>query len=395
LSAVLHALLGVVAWRVVPHTRPVVAAHSMAPAEWTFLPAPEAAPAPSVEAPPPAPPAPTASRAEAPSAAATRAHTGAARPSAPSATPPAAPAPTGVNPAPTAVPTTVPATPRIGTAASLLSNLQERALAQVTGGTIGLEVAPAPRPSRDWFGPRAASPEAQSRAASAGYVAERLAETHQHEAPGVRGYFWGLRRRMEENWSPSAAREPSLAETALATVAMPVAQMREVQRSAQGAAVEPGRHGAAIDALESANLSRGNNPANLTMTPFTGIVDASQGNARRTRTEVEVLQDEQGVVTSVRVLRSSGRDAFDRAAEHAVREALPLAEAVAMPGGRRSRWSFEVVVSRDPFLPGVGMSFDESTGWVELHWPGRLHARRRVWLEDARPASAPRSRSSG
>ena len=68
--------------------------------------------------------------------------------------------------------------------------------------------------------------------------------------------------------------------------------------------------------------------------------------------------------------------------------ALPLGDAVAMPGGRRSRWSFEVVVSRDPFLPGVGMSFDESSGWVELHWPGRLHARRRVWLESAHPARA-------
>jgi len=279
--------------------------------------------------------------------------------------------------------------PRLGSAAELLGDLSTRAMAQVTRGEIRLAASPQPTRSRALFAPRSsASPEEQARAVSQGYVAERLAETHQHEAPGVRGYFWGLRRRMEENWHPSAVREPSLAETALATVAMPADMLLQVQRSAQGDAVTPGRRGAAIDALEGANLARGNNPANLTMAPFQGIVDASAGNTRRTRAEVEVLQDEDGAVTSVRVLRSSGREAFDRAAEHAVREALPLGDAVAMPGGRRSRWSFEVVVSRDPFLPGVGMSFDESSGWVELHWPGRLHARRRVWLESAHPARA-------
>ncbi len=206
-------------------------------------------------------------------------------------------------------------------------------MAQVTRGEIRLAASPQPTRSRALFAPRSsASPEEQARAVSQGYVAERLAETHQHEAPGVRGYFWGLRRRMEENWRPPAVREPSLAETALATVAMPADMLLQVQRSAQGDAVTPGRRGAAIDALEGANLARGNNPANLTMAPFQGIVDASAGNTRRTRAEVEVLQDEDGAVTSVRVLRSSGREAFDRAAEHAVREALPLGDAVAMPG---------------------------------------------------------------
>ncbi len=390
LSVVLHALLAVVAWRTAPRSETPFLPPPVPAAEWTFLPPPEAPVAPAPAAPEP-PPVPSLARTAPASSRPVRAASP-PRGSAPSASP--APTPAATPPLPV-TPTVTPVAPPLGNAASLLRGLNERALAQVTGGSIGLEVGPVPVRRRDMVAVRTGSLEAQARDVSAGYVTDRLAATHQHEAPGVRGYFWGLRRRMEESWSPSAAREPSLAETAMATVAMPASGLLQMQRSAEGSAVEPGRRGAAIDALEAGNMARGNNPAHRTMTPFTGIVDASQGNTRRTRTEVEVIQDEEGVVTSVRVLRGSGREAFDRAAEHAVREALPLAAAVPMPGGRRSRWSFEVVVSRDPFVPGVGMSFDESTGWVELHWPGRLHARRRVWLEDARPAQTFRGPSRG
>ena len=157
-----------------------------------------------------------------------------------------------------------------------------------------------------------------------------------------------------------------------------------MQRSAQGSAVEPGRRGSAIDALEGARGGQ-----NLTQPPFTGVVDAAQGNVRRTRAELEVLQDEAGAVLSVRVVRASRLAGFDVAAEEAVRQALPLQASVRMQGGRRSRWSFEVVTSRDPFVPGVGISFDESSGWFEVHAPGRVHTRSRVWLEDARPLGVP------
>lgn len=381
----LHGLVAVLAGRVASRPPPSVAPGAVASIEWTFS-----------DPPPPVPEASPASAARTPEVASVPSRpvrAGAARGAVPSRAPSTVSTPSPIPP-PTVAPATpaVPA-PRLGSAAALLGDLSTRAMAQVIRGEIALAASPQPTRSRELFAPRTtASPEEQARAVSQGYVAERLAETHQHEAPGVRGYFWGLRRRMEENWRPSAAREPSLAETALATVAMPADMLLQVQRSAQGDAVTPGRRGAAIDALEGANMARGNNPANLTMAPFQGIVDAAAGNTRRTRAEVEVLQDEDGAVTSVRVLHSSGREAFDRAAEHAVREALPLGDAVAMPGGRRSRWSFEVVVSRDPFLPGVGMSFDESSGWVELHWPGRLHAQRRVWLESAHPAQGPRPR---
>jgi len=231
------------------------------------------------------------------------------------------------------------------------------------------------------------TPESRAVAASQGYVDQRMAETHQHEAAGVRGYYWSLRRRMLETWRPGISRMPSLGETLLATLAMPAAGLAEVARSASGAAVQPGRQGSAIDSLEARNTARGNNPAELTQAPFQGIVDQSRGNTRTTRAEVEVLQGEDGRVIEVRVLRSSHIAGFDRAAEAAVREALPMQTPVAMPGGRRSRWSFEVVASRDPFVPGVGFAFDESTGWFELHWPGRAHVRSRVWLEEASPLS--------
>ena len=54
---------------------------------------------------------------------------------------------------------------------------------------------------------------------------------------------------------------------------------------------------------------------------------------RTTRAEVEVVQGEDGRVIEGRVMRSSHIASFDRAAEAAVRDALPLRAPVAMPGG--------------------------------------------------------------
>lgn len=221
--------------------------------------------------------------------------------------------------------------------------------------------------------------------ASAGFVRDQLAATHQHDAPGVRGYLWALRRRMLETWRPGVAREPTMLSALTSGVAMPVAAFREVLRSAAGPAAEPGRHGAAADALDGVAAGGSNNPMARNVAPFTGIVDASRGNTQRTRAEVEVQQDAEGRVLSVRILRGSRVAGFDAAALRAVREALPLQATVPMPGGRRSRWSFEVIASRDPIVPGVGLEFDESSGWFEVHYPGRLHLRSRVWLEGTAP----------
>lgn len=358
-------------------------------------PAPAMASSPSVEIdfPPPAPPSAPAPSEPAPSEPAPLVAASAARPSghrsAAASQEPAAPSPGVVAPsvaAPEVAPPALTAPPSMR-AADLMRVRPSEAFA-VWGAAPSIARVQGERArARSLVDQAVGTPESRAVAASQGYVDQRLAETHQHEAAGVRGYYWSLRRRMLETWRPGISRMPSLGETLLATLAMPAAGLAEVARSANGAAVQPGRQGSAIDALESRNTARGNNPAELTQAPFQGIVDQSRANTRTTRAEVEVLQGEDGRVIEVRVLRSSHIAGFDRAAEAAVRDALPLQTPVAMPGGRRSRWSFEVVASRDPFVPGVGFAFDESTGWFELHWPGRAHVRSRVWLEEASPLS--------
>ena len=304
-------------------------------------------------------------------------HAAEAPPSSPEATPTTAPpAPVAVTPAPPAPPA-----PTLN-ANEVLRASNRAAFDAWSRGAVVLTAVGDGHTQRDLIQLPQGTPEERARRASAVYVREQLAATHQHDAPGVRGYFWSLRRRMTEIWRPGVAREPSMGDALLAGVAMPVAAMRDVRRNAAGAAAEPGRQGAAADALDG---HRGNDPTARNVTPFTGIVDVSHGTATRTRAEVEVVQDAQGNVVSVRVVRSARVAGFDEAALHAVREALPLQAAVPMPGGRRSRWSFEVVASRDPIIPAVGFAFDESSGWFELHYPGRLHLRSRVWLEGASP----------
>jgi hypothetical protein len=103
-------------------------------------------------------------------------------------------------------------------------------------------------------------------------------------------------------------------------------------------------------------------------------------------------------------VRRSGTMGYDRAAIDAVRRTLAEqpAEPTA-PGGWRSRFAFEVTVSRDPILsalPGLPgdpsvigvaaeMTFDEVTGESELHLPLMAHARARVRLLTSRALPAP------
>lgn len=380
-SVLLHlgvGLLAIATTRSLPRSPPTAARSSASTVEIDFAPSPPSPATPATAAVPTAPPALAASAARPP-----------APRSAPASAERTAPTPAVVAPgvAPTEVAPPVLTAPPAMRAADLMRVRPSESFA-VWGTAPSIAQAQAERArARSLVDLPEGTPESRAIAASQGYVDQRLAATHQHEAPGVRGYYWSLRRRMLESWRPGLSRMPSLGETLLATLAMPAAGLAEVVRSANGAAVEPGRQGSAIDSLESRNTARSNNPAERTQAPFQGIVDQSHGNTRTTRAEVEVVQGEDGRVIEVRVLRSSHIAGFDRAAEAAVRDALPLQTPVAMPGGRRSRWSFEVVASRDPFVPGVGFEFDESSGWFELHWPGRAHVRSRVWLEDASPVS--------
>lgn len=274
----------------------------------------------------------------------------------------------------------------------LLRSARHDAESLVTRGAVTLDVSAAVRPSRDLVHLPTGTPLDRARNASAGYVRDRLAEAPARpEAPGVRTYFWHLRRRMQETWRPGVAREPTIGETLLSSFAMPLAAQQQATELAMGAGAHPGRVGSTLDALDAAqgrtnsdamhaDPMQGNGPR-----PMMSIVDLAQLNRYVTRAEIEVDQREDGTVVGIRVVRSSRVESYDAAAMVAVREALPLQTPARMPGGRRSRWSFQTVASRAPFMPAVGMAFDESSGWFEVVYPGRVTLRSRVWLESARP----------
>lgn len=304
---------------------------------------------------------------------------------------------TGAVAPPTATtPTQAPAQPAPHIdAMELLRSTRNDAERLVTSGAMTLDVSSATRPSRDLVRLPSGTPLERAREASAGYVRGRLAEAPPRpEAPGVRTYFWNLRRRMTETWRPGIARSPTVGETLLATLAMPLAAQQRAAELALGQGARPGRAGSAIDALDSAggrtnsdathsDPAQGNGPR-----PMLGIADLAQLNSYITRTVIEVDQREDGTVIEIRVVRPSRVAGYDDAAMAAVREALPLQTPARMPGGRRSQWSFQTVASRAPFVPGVGMAFDESSGWFEVSYPGRVTLRSRVWLESARPLSS-------
>lgn len=378
LSVLAHGLVCALwAWHARRHPPPPDAAPvaSLAPVELDF------------EAPPPPPPPPAEPpAAEPPPAAATAARapapTRASREPAPAAPTPVAPTP--VAPAPVAVaPTPVAPAPRID-AMALLRTSRDDVAAVAARGDIVLALPDARRPSRDLVTLPTGTPLERARAASAGYIASRLDEAPPRpEAPGVRTYYWHLRRRMQETWRPGVSREPSIGQTILATLGMPLARAQEATDIAMGAGAHPGRAGSTMQAADDAHA--GNATTRPTVQPFVGIADLAQLNRQITRAEVQVDQDEDGRVLDIRMIRSSRIPSYDRAALQAVREALPLQTPARMPGGRRSRWSFQTVASRAPFVPGAGMIFDESSGWFEVVYPGRVFTRSRVWLESARP----------
>ncbi len=380
LSVLAHGLVCALwAWHARRHPltpdAPTLAA--VAPVELTFEEPPPPPPAPPEPAAPPAAAASPPPRAPAP--------VRAARDSAPTAPSPVAPAPLVPAPEPVVqppAPTPAPA-PRIDAMALLRTSRDDVAAAAARDGVV-FALPDAPRPTRDLVTLPTGTPLERARAASAGYVAARLDEAPPRpEAPGVRTYYWHLRRRMQETWRPGVSREPSIGQTILATLGMPTSRAQEATEVAMGAGAHPGRAGSTMQAADDAH--GGNASTRPTVQPFVGIADLAQVNRQVTRAEVQVDQDEAGRVLDIRMIRSSRIPSYDRAALQAVREALPLQTPARMPGGRRSRWSFETVASRAPFVPGVGMIFDESSGWFEVVYPGRVFTRSRVWLESARP----------
>lgn len=237
----------------------------------------------------------------------------------------------------------------------------------------------------------------RARTASQGYVREVLTASTQREAPGVRAYLWGVRRRVSEVWRPGVVRVPNLAETLMAGFVAPERAVRifgerVMRRQRQLLEAPQQRLGGAVDAIEAIGGVAGNGPSMRQGTPTDASEESWRRNSRTTRVEVQVDQNADGRVLDVRVVRSSGMAAFDRAALEAVREGVAAQDPIPLPGGRSSRWSFAVVATRRLFAPSIGGSFDESRGWFQVQLPGQVSIRSRVQMESSAPlgaASAP------
>ncbi len=258
--------------------------------------------------------------------------------------------------------------------------------------TFPLDVTQAAAPSerRAIFEGSAGSALDRARAASQGYVRDVLAESTVREAPGVRAYLWNVRRRVSEVWRPGVVRVPNLGETLLSGLLAPERAVRllgerVMRRQRQILDAPRERLGGAVDAIEAIGGVAGNGPTARMGVPTDTGEESWRRNSRTTRVEVQVDQDPNGRVLDVRVVRSSGMAAFDRAALAAVREGVDAQDPVALPGGRSSRWSFTVVATRRLFAPTVGGSFDESRGWFQVQLPGQVSVRSRVQMESSAP----------
>ena len=234
----------------------------------------------------------------------------------------------------------------------------------------------------------------RARAASAGFLRQTLADSTTREAPGVRGYYWGVRRHVAEAWRPGVVRVPNLAETLLAGFIPPERAIRIfgdriIRRQRQVLAAQPERMGGAADAIEAIGGVYGQGLNGRPPPAPTDAGDESwRRNVRTTRAELQVDQDEHGRILAVRLLHASGIPTFDTAAEEAVRHGVEEQDAPLLPGGRRSRWSFTVVATRRLFTPSIGGGFDESRGWFRVEVPGQVNVRSRVNLEGSGPLAA-------
>lgn len=386
LSGLVHGLGALALWSVSPRRVENPRPSALAGIEFELR---EASPPPSPRAAPePPPPVPVPAAAAVPREVRGRAARAVAP--APRVEPFRVPSPTPrVEPPLVASPITVP--PPSLRAADLLRTGAELSLRGASAAPPFALSAAAPPRDRTLFAGTGSDPLGHARAAIDGHVREGLAAAMTRDAPGVRGYLWSVRRRMNEAWRPGVARVPNLAETLAASFgvsARQVEMMNRWWRNRQRAMTEARDHGGAIDAIESIGGSNGRGTEGLTRMPNDPGREAWSRNTRITRVEVGVDQDEQGRVLAIRVVRSSGMGAFDRAAEEAVRTGLAEQDPIPLPGGRRSRWSFTVVATRRLIAANFGGSFDESRGWFSVQLPGQVSLRSRVFMESSEPMPA-------
>jgi TonB family protein len=223
------------------------------------------------------------------------------------------------------------------------------------------------------------------------------ADNHRHEQiPGASVYYQPMRTAIERTWQPQSARTPSVADALLSTVLTDSEGYQRVLSASEGD-LRPGARSSAMTALDAAhpNSPMLSNPAS----PYA----RAQANARVTRTVVEVDQDANARIVSVRVVQRSGVELFDHAAMEAIQRAVASLEPHAMPGGWRSRWMLEVTRTRNPppvgmlpslpdqgpaFGAAVGGTFDESTGTGSVSVPFAVNERRNVRLLWSRALAA-------
>jgi outer membrane biosynthesis protein TonB len=212
---------------------------------------------------------------------------------------------------------------------------------------------------------------ARARAATQPYFNELLASSNPMEPTNVHAYYGALARRMRETWRPGFYRTPNMVDALLAAP----------RRMANVAARYRNR------ASTFALTGRPDDPGRpLIVTDFQ---DRNSFSSVTTSTIVEVEQGADGRIVSIRVVRPARVHDFDEAALAAVRAAIPQQDPVPMPGGRRSRFAFDVVASRDAIVPIAGFTFIESNGFFEMHYPGALHVRTRVRPMGSRPLDTP------
>jgi TonB family protein len=193
---------------------------------------------------------------------------------------------------------------------------------------------------------------------------------------------------MNEAWRPGVVRVPNLAETLAASFGVNSRQVEAMGRwwrERQTAMTAERDRGGAIDAIESIGGTTGRGSEGLSRMPNDSLNEAWRRNTRITRAEVRVDQSPEGRVLDVRVVRSSGAAAFDRAALEAVRQGLDAQDPIPLPGGRRSVWSFTVVATRRLIAANIGGAFDESRGWFQVQLPGSVSMRSRVFMESSEP----------
>lgn len=306
-------------------------------------------------------------------------------------------APTTV--APTIAPTPVAPTPTVVTPPAPPAPLRATDLLHPNADHFAMPIGPAPqRASTEGraalFTGSTGSEAERARAATQGFVHDALAATMVREAPGVRTYLWGVRRRVAEAWRPSAARVPDLADTLMAGFIAPERAMRifgerMIRRQRQVLEAPQPRLNGAADTIEAMGGVSGQGiNSNRPPLPTNTGDESWRRNVRTTRVEVQVDQNEAGHVLDVRVLHASGIPAFDRAALEAVRHGIDEQDPATLPGGRRSRWTFTVVATRRLFMPSIGGAFDESRGWFRIEVPGQVTLRSRVQMEESAPLPA-------